>query len=194
MALTRSFLKGMDLSDEQVASIIEAHTETVEALKEQRDKYKDDSKKLGKVQKELDDLKKDDWKQKYEDEHSAFEQYKNDQTKEATKKAKETAFKKALADAGMNEKGQGYVLKTTDFNSIELNEDGTIKNSDDLIKGITDEWSDFITKKSKKGLKTDNPPGKSGGETMTRDEIMKIKDPIERQKRIAENIEVFQKG
>ncbi|MDO4170786.1 MAG: hypothetical protein Q4D45_12955 [Lachnospiraceae bacterium] len=194
MALTRSFLKGMDLTDEQIASIIEAHTETVDALKEQRDKYKDDSKKLGKVQKELDDLKKDDWKQKYEDEHSAFEKYKTDQTKETTKKAKETAFKKALADAGMNEKGQGYVLKTTDFDSIELNEDGTIKNSDDLIKGITDEWSDFVTKKSKRGLRIDNPPGKNGGETMTRDEIMKIKDPIERQRKIAENIEVFQKG
>ena len=35
MALTRKLLKGMGLTDEQVDTIIEAHTDTVDGLKEQ---------------------------------------------------------------------------------------------------------------------------------------------------------------
>ena len=35
MALTRAFLKGLSLTKEQEDSIIEQHTETVEALKQQ---------------------------------------------------------------------------------------------------------------------------------------------------------------
>lgn len=43
MALTRKSLKAMGLTDEQVDGVIEAHTETVEALKNQRDTYKADA-------------------------------------------------------------------------------------------------------------------------------------------------------
>ena len=34
MAVTRKFLKGMGLTDEQVDTIIEAHSETVDGLKD----------------------------------------------------------------------------------------------------------------------------------------------------------------
>ena len=37
MALTRSFLKGMSLTDEQVSAIIDAHAESIDALKQHRD-------------------------------------------------------------------------------------------------------------------------------------------------------------
>ena len=71
MALTRKLLKGMGLTDEQVDTIIEAHTDTVDGLKEDINKYKGDAEKLPTVQKELDDLKAagdGGFKQKYEDE------------------------------------------------------------------------------------------------------------------------------
>ena len=57
MALTRKFLSAMGIEDEKVDEIIGAHTETVNALKEQRDSYKADAEKLPAVQKELDDMK-----------------------------------------------------------------------------------------------------------------------------------------
>ena len=57
MALTRKLLKGMALTDEQVDTIIEAHTETTDGLKNQLSQYKADAEKLPGVQKELDDLK-----------------------------------------------------------------------------------------------------------------------------------------
>ena len=41
MALKRSFLKGMGLTDEQCDSIIEAHAETVDGLKADLARYKE---------------------------------------------------------------------------------------------------------------------------------------------------------
>ena len=57
MALTRKLLKGMGLTDEQMDTIIEAHSDTVDGLKGELSKYKADAEKLPGVQKELEDLK-----------------------------------------------------------------------------------------------------------------------------------------
>ena len=67
MALTRKMLKAMSIEDEKIDQIVDAHTESIDALKEERDTYKADAEKLAAVQKELDNLKKDggDWKTKY---------------------------------------------------------------------------------------------------------------------------------
>lgn len=91
MALTRKLLKGMGLTDEQVDTIIEAHTDTVDGLKEQVKVYRADADKLPTVQQELDDLKEkgdDGYKEKYEKEHSDFEAYKSDIAKKETARPK----------------------------------------------------------------------------------------------------------
>ena len=96
MALTRKSLKAMGLTDEQVDSIIEMHTDTVDGLKEQANTYKADAEKLPNVQKELDDLKAmggGGYKEKYEKEHKAFEDYKADVTAKESKAAKEKAVR-----------------------------------------------------------------------------------------------------
>ncbi len=81
MSITRKFLKGMGLTDEQVDTIIEAHTETVDGLKADVDKYREDAIKLPDVQKELNDLKAagdgglqkqlDELQKKYDDDAAA---------------------------------------------------------------------------------------------------------------------------
>jgi hypothetical protein len=53
MALTRKFLKAMGIEEEKIEQIIDAHTETVNALKEERDNFKADAEKLPNVQKQL---------------------------------------------------------------------------------------------------------------------------------------------
>ena len=77
MALTRNFLKSMGLTEEQVATIIEAHTDTVDGLKDLIATYKADAEKLPDIQKELNDLKKEGadggYKAKYEKEHKDFQ-------------------------------------------------------------------------------------------------------------------------
>ena len=73
MAFTRKALKAMSLSDEQIDNIIDMHAEVVDALKDELKTAKEDAGKLGEVQKELDALKAkdgDDYKTKYEKEHS----------------------------------------------------------------------------------------------------------------------------
>ena len=67
MALTRKSLKAMGLTDEQVDSIVEMHTETIDALKKERDDLREKAGQYDTVKKELDDLKNGkDWKAEHD--------------------------------------------------------------------------------------------------------------------------------
>lgn len=169
MALTRSMLKGMGLTDEQVGAIIEEHTNVTSALKDQIKEYKADAEKLPDVQKELDKLKKDtsasDWEQKYNDEHSAFETYKKDiASKEKSAKIK-SAYKKLLTECKVGEKHIDSILRVTDFSKMEMEEDGSLKNADKLKESIGSDWSGFITtKETKSSGDPETPPENKGTE------------------------------
>lgn len=169
MALTRKLLKGMGLTEEQVDTIIEAHTETVDGLKKDITKYKDDAEKLPDVQKELDDLKAagdGGYKEKYEKEHSDFEKYKADQTAKETRKAKENAYREFLKSVGVSEKRIPSILKVTDLDKLEM--DGEkFKDADKLTESVKAEWADFIETSNTNGANTQNPPANNnnnGGE------------------------------
>ena len=197
MALTRRMLKAMGISDEQVDEIIAAHTETVDGLKADVAKYKADAEALPEVQKQLekaqDDLeagKKDSWKVKYEAIKEEFEGYKTEQTKKESHAAKEKAYRALLQEAGVSEKRLESVLKVSDVDSVELDDKGAIKGADKLTESIKSEWADFITTTQTRGAQTSNPPA-NGGTKLTKDEIFKIKDPVQRQNAIAENISLF---
>ena len=99
MALTRRFLKGMGLTEEQVDTIIEAHTEVTDGLKEQINLYKADADKLVDVQKELDDLKSagdGGYKSKYESEKAAHDELKANIAREKAYASKESAYRELL--------------------------------------------------------------------------------------------------
>ena len=136
MALTRRFLSALGIEADKIDEIITAHTDSIEGLKEQRDKYKADADKLPEVQKELDDLKKqgngEDWESKYNELKTEYDQYKTDIEVKETKTAKEKAYG-------------------------EL-EDGKIKGCDDVKKNIESEWSDFIVRQEEQGAQTATPP------------------------------------
>lgn len=193
MALTRAMLKGMQLTEEQVSAIIEEHSNTVQGLKDEIKKYKADAEKLPEVQKELDKLKEgdgNDWEKKYNDEHTAFEDYKKQVAdREAIAKVR-GAYRKLLVENGVGEKHIDAVLRVTDFSNVKIDKEGKLENADKLAESIKSEWAGFITTTGTKGAPVDNPPGGSKA-TMTKDEIMKIKDTSERQKAIAENIDLF---
>jgi hypothetical protein len=106
MALTRKSLKAMGLTDEQVDSIIEMHSETVDGLKADVQKYKGDAEKLPSIQKELDDLKAkgdDGWKDKHDKIKKQFDDYKADIEGKAAQAAKETAVKAYLESKNITE-------------------------------------------------------------------------------------------
>ena len=169
MALTRKMLKAMGIEDEKIDQIIEAHSETVDALKTERDEFKENASKLDNVQKELDEAKqtieksgKDPFKVKYEAVKEEFDNYKNEITENQTKAEKLNAFKSLLKTAGISEKRIDSVVKVSDdtIKKIEL-DDGRIKNAEDLTKSVKEEWADFIPTIEEKGAKVTNPPEKN---------------------------------
>ena len=167
MALTRKLLKGMGLTEEQIDTVIEAHTETTDALKQERDNYKADAEKLPGVQQELDDLKAEGdggYKAKYEKEHSDFEAYKTDQAKKEQHRAKETAYRALLKAAGVSEKRIDTVVKVSDIDGVELDEKGAIKDAAKLTESVKTEWADFITTQKTKGADVSNPPANNPSE------------------------------
>ena len=202
MALTRKMLRAMGIEDEKVEQIIEAHTESTDALKADRDKYKEQLDALGDVQKELDKavknaekLQKDldaatPYKEKYETEHKDFEDFKKGVEADKTKAKKSEAYKALLKKAGVSDKRFDAIVKVTSMDDIELDDNGEVKNADKLVESIKTDWSEFIVTKTTQGAPTETPPANTGGK-MSKEDIMKIKDRNERQKAIDENHELF---
>ena len=192
--LTRKFLTALGIEDENVQDqIISAHTETTDALKEQRDSYKADAEKLPDVQKELDKLKTaDNYKDLYDQLQNEFTAYKTEQAEKETVAKKKSAYRGLLEQAGVSENSIDAVLKVSDVNAIEFDENGGVKDAEQTVESIKSEWAGFIKKATEKGAQVANPPANSG-KTITREEILKIKDTSERQKAIADNLELFRR-
>ena len=174
MALTRRFLKGMGLTEEQIETIIEAHTDTVEGLKADVAKYKADAEALPEVQSQLQSAKNDleaekksGWKDKYNTLKEEYEGYKNEQTAKATRAAKEEAYRNLLKTAGVSEKRLASVLKVSDIDGIELAEDGSVQNAKALTESIKNEWADFIVSETTQGANTNTPPANTPGGART---------------------------
>lgn len=202
MAITRKLLKGMGLTDEQQDTIIEAHTDTVNGLKADVERYKADAEKLPAVQNELDEIKgkgEVGYKEKYEAEHKAFETYKKAVDTEKATAAKEKAVEAVLKKIGVSEKRLQSVAKLAKadglLDALELDEDGAVKDADKLEKSLKDGYSEYITTTSTKGADTATPPANSGGAKLTMADIYKkdekgryVMDYEARLKAIEENL------
>ena len=191
MALTRSMLKGMNLTEEQVGAIIDAHKETVDALKEQRDNYKADAEKLADVQKELDDIKNgEDYEAKYKAMEKEFAEYKAAVAGKETLAAKQAAFRKLLSAENIPDKFHDRIVKMTDFDTVEMDGDA-IKDEAKQREGIKSEWGEYVATTNNQGDRPENPP--RGNTAMTKQEILAIKDTAERQNAIAANLNLFKR-
>ena len=177
MALSRKFLSALGIEADKIDEIIEAHTDTVNALKDEREKYKADAEKLPAVQKELDTLKEaaqkngeNPYKAQYEALKKEYDEYKADVEAKEIKARKEKAYRGLLKDVGISEKRMDAIMRVSSISEIELDKDGKAKNEDDLKEKIKKEWADFIVKEGEKGAETQTPPdgAGSGGKTPSR--------------------------
>jgi predicted ribosome quality control (RQC) complex YloA/Tae2 family protein len=206
MALKRSQLAALGIEPEKIDQIIESHAETVTALKDEVEKYKAEAEKLPGIQKELAELRKsiegkdyDKLKQEFEDYKTneygklkkEFDDYKVSIQNEKTQAAKEAAYREALKDANLSENGVKKAVKYADWAGVEIGEDGKLKNAKELVKAAREEWAEYIVKTDQQGVNTPNPPGGKGSETMTKEQIMAVKDRNERQRLISENHTLF---
>lgn len=191
MALTRKLLKGMGLTDEQIDSVIDAHTETVDALKDRIAALQTDADKLKDVQKELDGLKAGtDWKAEHDKVKKELDDYRAEIAgKEQAAKVK-AAYKQLLTDEKIDPRRHDAIIRATDLAGAKLNKDGKLEGEDKLREGIRESWSDFKVTTTTRGADVATPP--TGGKTTrTKEEIMAIKDTAERQQAMLENHEMF---
>ncbi len=178
MALTRKMLAAMDIPAEKIDEIITAHTETVNALKEERDNFKteadgakDLTEKLRLANEELDKIKGGDWEKKYTDLKQEYDTFKSDVQNKEVKGKKETAYRDLLVKAGVSEKRIASVMKVSSSSIDELSFDdkGEIKDADKILDSVKKEWADFISTTGEKGADVDHhPKGEEGGEKLTR--------------------------
>lgn len=180
MALTRKMLKAMGIEDEKIDQIIEAHTETVEGLKEQVSAYKADAEKLPGVQKELDDLKKEGgdggYKAKYEKEHNDFADYKAGIAAKESAAAKEKAARAYFAGKGIPAESMALVIRGAKAEIDALNLDGDkIKDTAALDSLLAGDYKGLIGKETRQGTDTKTPPDTTGG-AKSRAEIYKKDD------------------
>ena len=175
MALTKAQVREIlsaagiasDKMDGAVESILDGHITSINALREDIARYKTEAEKLPGVQKELDDLKKvasgaDDYKTKYEKEHSDFEAYKQDIQKKEVLAEKQKLYRKALKAANVDERRWDSILKVTDLEGLKV-KDGKFTDEDGVKKTITDTWGDFVVKsKTEPSGDPATPPANNG--------------------------------
>lgn len=195
MGLTRSMLKGMGLNDEQIGAVIEEHVNVVDSLKQERDKLKDKIESLEEIKDENAKLKtelkeKNDYQKKYEELNAEYVDFKK--TLEA--KDKVTKIKKSYADLlrknNIADKYIDKILKVTNFDKLELDEKGNLKNENEINENIKSEWDTFITTTKTSGIDVKTPPITTSS-SLTKEDILNIKDTSKRQQAIAENHELF---
>lgn len=178
MALTRKLLKGLALNDETIDTIIEAHAETVDALKQRIADYEAKSGETESITKE-----RDDWKKKYEALEKTsgdaskikaeFDDYKKQvETKEANAK-KTAALETVLKEIGItSESARKLFMRNYDLTGINLDESGAIANRVDIETTIKTEYGDLISTQQNKGADPTNPPG--GSRTTDKDAFEKM--------------------
>lgn len=161
MALTRKMLKAMGIEEDKIEQIIDAHTETTEALKTERNGYKEKAEKLESVQEELNELKsagKDDWEAKYDSVKKEFDDYKKAQADKETLASKKTAYKKLVMGTGIKgEKLINLILNSVNFDEVELDGE-TIKEAEKLTETIKTEYAEYIPTQGTEGATVENPP------------------------------------
>lgn len=200
MSFTRSFLKALGLSDEQVQTVMEEHTNVTDALKQRLEGYKADAEKLPAVQKKLDALQGgEDFKAKYEEEHTAFEKYKADVKAKADLDVMKDDFRQILTAENVSSRWIEPITRMEDFSAMKLDESGKkLADPDKLRQMVRQKYSDYIATERTEHERIATPPEVKGGPKLTREDIYKRDDhgryilsTEERQKAIAENPQAF---
>lgn len=134
-----------------------------------------------------------DLQKKYDTLKGEYDSYKSEQEKKETNAKKRAAYSEdVLKSLNIPEKRFAAILKTVNLDGLSLTAEGKLENVEDLKKAAKEDWGDFIVTTQKTGVQSANPPANNGAKTsMTKDEIMAIKDTTARQKAMLDNRELF---
>ena len=152
MSLSRSFLKSLGLNDDQISAVIDAHSETVTPLNtkysELEAKYtsaKESADQLPGVQKELDELKKSDFKSKYEAEQSAHNALKESVSREKAHAAKEKAVRAYYEEKNIKGNNLTIAMRGTDLDRLQLDDSGHLADTAALDTLVDGDFKPLVT-------------------------------------------------
>ena len=179
-------LKAMELDDDKISQIIDAHQSTIDEIAQERDAYKADAEKykaeadrlgsaekdLVKAQAKLEDAEKT--AEKLKNLQDEFNTYKADVDAKATQAQKEKIFRALLAEAGISDKRFDSIIKVSDLSNIEIDKDGKAKDSKNIVESIKSEWADFIVTEGKQGADVSKPPANDPQKAYSKDDIRKM--------------------
>lgn len=152
----------MGIEEKQVESIIEAHTETVNGLKAQRDKAQEEAKRVPDLERQLEEAKdankgSDEWQRKFEQAQKELTDYKAKVEAKEAEEAKAKAYRAMLTKAGIDPKRLDSIMRVTDLSAVEM-EDGKLKDVEKLTEAAKAEWSDFVVRKVTEKANPAEPP------------------------------------
>lgn len=201
---------GIEVPEEKVASINKAVSENyktvsefdkkVSKLENERDSFKDRAESAeetlkGFDGKNLDEITKerDAWKKKAEDAEK-------DYTAKMAEHEKQELLKEAFADIEFTSTAAKNAIMAQISENVSVKNGKLIGFNDLLEDAKKSDASAFVDKaqqnleqnKAKFTTPMNNQSGGNNG-TLTKKDIMAIKDPVERQQKIAENMSLFQK-
>ena len=144
MSLTRKDLNEIGVPEEFHSQIIAKHRDTVDEIKDERDKYKAAADKIPALEAE-----RDSWKTKAEDGTAAarieeLEKQVHGYETEKLNGVKRAALTALLKKIGIDKRGFPRVLAATDLGTIEMDGEA-IRDADKLAESLKTEWSDLIT-------------------------------------------------
>ena len=165
MAFTRKWLEALGVEAGKIDTIIEEHTAVTSRLQSELESAKGSADTLKNVQKELDDLKKEDYKGKYETEKSEHDKLKASVESEKTRSAKESALKAYFE--GKNIKGSNLkiAMRGVSLDSFDLDGEN-IKDTQALDELVSGDFKGLVSTKEstneKRGIRVIDSGGKSG--------------------------------
>lgn len=155
MALTRKFLEALGVPEAAVSAIIDEHTAVTSRMQTEIDAAKKDAEQLPVIQKELDDLKAEDYKGKYESEKKEHDALKTSIAAEKSKSAKESALKAYFEGKNIKDGNLAIAMRGVSLDSIELDGD-KIKDTKDLDALVDGDFKPLVS--------TGKDTSKGGGE------------------------------
>lgn len=163
MLPTRKNLKAIGLTEDQIDSVIEMHTETVGGLKEKLRIAEEGKSNAENLQNQLVDLQKklqqaEKYKEQYDTEKAAHDKLKSEIAGKEQKAKEDAALTRYLKANGYKDIGIKKVLKYGNFKP-ELDDKGEVKDEGGkLLNSVDEEWHEFKEQIVKEGAGIATPP------------------------------------
>lgn len=191
MAFTREFIRraakdsGVEIPKEFEDALVSEHLSA-------RDAYADGQVKDALEKNKPADAPKVKDTEEYKKLKQEFDDYKAEVSGREAKAAKERAARAFFEGKGITGKSLDIAIRGcgTEIDALEL-DNGKIKDDSALDALVKDTYSGLVSTTVTRGAQTANPPVNNGA-AKTKEQIMGIKDTAERQREIAQNLDLFQ--